>query len=1667
MLVGTARWAWLGCLTILLALPTPLHAAPLSDRLRAAGDLALHEEGTRAVPAEGVTLTDGALTVTLETGVMVPIVLQGLGPEPAGFAWAGEGRAEMRFDERVDAMHLASRLVRDLDGDRLALAPVAAGDAPLHLTLDAGVFILPVSLLVAALPPGDEEDPDALEVFIYGERDPQGARLARRAFSNRRALYVDLPRHTPWDRDPARIASWGRGDRFGWPDDYHAWIDLRTDKPFGELLGAGPADAQTRWLTWARDDRGGVRHDPSRVALASLWRTPEGQARAGWIGATPFPAVGDDPLGPRAPALRFEPGEATTVIRAERTGLALNVEATSELSLTAVGGPLQWLELAFHGRQGSGPALTELALADGTPVQAVTHPPLATDLGPEGGSTRVEVVLPRPVAEGESVRLVARSRERWPFARDDWCYGPDRGALSIPTTELFPIVPQLRGSVGTWRAEGITDLPPGLRAIGGGAAGALSPQLAIGTWRHTHEAPAGPGYPAVHVHMTQSLGGQFHLLAPEVRRMVGTLGRWLPSLDADALQVVELPQRCVDQQPRGILYTVKGNTRSGPMGAAQAPSEPPRGCGGHGTLPPKQVVPFRRIGPPTVVRPDGQRVAPPVRFADAVPHHDTMRLAHDIAHLAWGSQVSPADTRELWIAETLAEAYACMTVGAAFTPEECGVHMELARSRWESGKARRASLTAAWGSDDWPDIVWFYGPYVMLEMLRPRIGDEPFFRGLDSLLAERSAGVTTERLRHHLERASGRELGDFFDFWVHQGLIPELSLQWSVNEDAIVQGVVTSDVPFGTFDVPVHVTDARGVPDVIWVEVIDGRGTFSAGPVAADPAVALDPDGRVLARARQVSRVEHVEIAGEPWMFATPDLLEPGTPFTSEEWSLADESWWIDDPVEVSHKTGDLELRSGYAFRVDDATGPVGAVFVADGTWTLRFEDAREARRFANRRVLASGDDPQSLAGVVDDGAWPTSIDRGALFGVDVWPLLGPSLVRVESRGGALLLQRGHAIEELLVVEHANLQAARRAAERLLVERTRHLRERAYDPAAWVAMDRLEGCRRGAGGEAACNRLADLRTSTTWDRYAGVDFVGAGGRWLGWLRDPRGVLDPRHEEQVSALAVDSNGQTHVRPVTRARMPLDAFGVPTAPHRVDLHRARVLHDVQIPDGTRMDQDTVAELMVRAVGGEARVVVIDIPHVEQRRYHGMHPLRNGWALRGVELADGTPLRHTLVPLTPDQREGRGDARTLLVELPEPLAADRLAAVRVRYRDHHRYAHHYEYMRGGPDFYVVESTGVGTSFAALPRVRGHGGFPVEAVVRVALPARPARSRAILGGDHQRTWRDEHRRYTEVQTPNGEVATVAIGNWSIHREPPRRAAPAITAALQPGHHSELAAVAAVVRQAVAFHESLLFPAALRHLSVAELGSTDHYDTRLSWGDQLVAWSPSFPESRGGAFRLHSAFAWVIGIHQQWWRQTGAFAVEPSLSEQMGAAYARMFLSRVASAGDFEKLTETAREIARTGGYTPLSQSARPEMGGFVLGTSLRAEVGDEAFFQAVHHVVIGNAPPTWDGLQFAMEQTSGRDLADWFDVWVHGDRAPSVDSTWERRGTLLHGEITTDIPFGRFRVPVEIDGTVHQVELVDGQGTLTVPVSRRRPRIAIDPDATLLLRRATVSRR
>lgn len=875
-------WTLCACLLLLAATPAKSPVDSTLQTWRSLHELQLHGDLWHRVE-EPVVLTEGPARIEIRSGWLVPVFSgrfagdwernaeeylreerrRGLeAPELpdesergtqalVGFAWTGgEGTLTVALPDRADAQALANRMVRVGGADRARAAEIAGGRSITTAITEGLVIGLGPEVADAYLSQSEIRDP--FEVVVYADSDAARAagRRARELVRDRLALYdrldLDVGGQVAWDRLAV--------DRGGAPGTFVA--DFQTADRYGMVARGGGDPAADRWLAVLGDVSGTL--DVRRGwQVRTMGLGAQGVA-TGLVGGVPFPA--SDPADPQSlpvPPVRVEPRKATSRVLVQPTGsgLDLQVEVHSRLKIAAVGGPISWLDLdvpqtesvpdtwkiqfarTLDGRDlmGAAPQLTE----SGRPAPPEPEPapepdpkpgprpkpppPVADRIEPEWPRSRVRLILPEPLAAGAELTIEIAHTDTWPLANRAGCVEADRPMGSSSGLQRY--LPALANGQagGAWPFDVKVGVPAGsgfTAAVGGDTARtweeggwaltqatdadpALWPSVSIGRWSSRVE-PAAADLPAVRVHMfnRQDLTS----FGPEVRRVVGYYQNWLPKYPVSELEIFESPA----------------------------------GCGG-----------FVWIAPHGMVSVSKMVLASEVGRGPDESHFESGVFAHEVAHQYWGHVAEPGNMDDFWIAETMAEAYSCMYVGAAFGPEACTERVENQRDLWERRTLQpwqSASLTGAYRSRLQPAIVYSYGPYVMHEMLRRRIGREAYFAALDVMLAEHGGErVTTERLQDYFERASGRDLDAFFDYWVHVGDIPAVTAEGAIASGKLT-GKVTSDVPFGTFDVPLVVTDDDGEREV-WVTVVDGAGAFSA-PVRGKAQVKLDPTGMILARSR-------------------------------------------------------------------------------------------------------------------------------------------------------------------------------------------------------------------------------------------------------------------------------------------------------------------------------------------------------------------------------------------------------------------------------------------------------------------------------------------------------------------------------------------------------------------------------------------------------------------------------------------------------------------------------------------------------------------------------------------------------------------------------------------------------------------------------------------------
>jgi aminopeptidase N len=237
-------------------------------------------------------------------------------------------------------------------------------------------------------------------------------------------------------------------------------------------------------------------------------------------------------------------------------------------------------------------------------------------------------------------------------------------------------------------------------------------------------------------------------------------------------------------------------------------------------------------------------------FAAAPPPEAPM--AHEIAHQWFGDSVTPADWDHLWLSEGFATYFDHL-----FYERLEGA--EALRTRLAAGAARIRGYPAGRTApivDPGPaaleaklnPLTYDKGAWV-LHMLRRRLGDDAFFRGIRRYY-ERFAGgsATTEDFRGVMEAAGGGSLARFFHQWLYVPGWPELAVTWRWESGPGEVVVAVEQTQAGPpYETTLEVGLSFGGRREVHRLRLDGRTLEARMPAREAPtALEVDPSGSLL-----------------------------------------------------------------------------------------------------------------------------------------------------------------------------------------------------------------------------------------------------------------------------------------------------------------------------------------------------------------------------------------------------------------------------------------------------------------------------------------------------------------------------------------------------------------------------------------------------------------------------------------------------------------------------------------------------------------------------------------------------------------------------------------------------------------------------------------------------
>jgi aminopeptidase N len=202
-------------------------------------------------------------------------------------------------------------------------------------------------------------------------------------------------------------------------------------------------------------------------------------------------------------------------------------------------------------------------------------------------------------------------------------------------------------------------------------------------------------------------------------------------------------------------------------------------------------------------------------------------IAHETAHQWFGDAVTPATWADLWLSEGFATYYAGLFVERRESPAAFREYMARKGEEYFKYEATRRAPIYDRETEDLNELLnannYQKGAWV-LHMLRAELGDAAFFRGIRAYYrAHLHKTATTEDLRRALERASGRNLRQFFARWVYASGHPRYEAAWTWSES---KTTAASRDGFLTLTLrQTQEVEGAHFPNAMPVEIVTGTNT--------------------------------------------------------------------------------------------------------------------------------------------------------------------------------------------------------------------------------------------------------------------------------------------------------------------------------------------------------------------------------------------------------------------------------------------------------------------------------------------------------------------------------------------------------------------------------------------------------------------------------------------------------------------------------------------------------------------------------------------------------------------------------------------------------------------------------------------------------------------------
>lgn len=232
-------------------------------------------------------------------------------------------------------------------------------------------------------------------------------------------------------------------------------------------------------------------------------------------------------------------------------------------------------------------------------------------------------------------------------------------------------------------------------------------------------------------------------------------------------------------------------------------------------------------------------------------------IIHEIAHQWFGNCVTEADWDDVWLSEGFATYFTLLYIEHAYGREDFKKGLLDSKILIKKFFTEQPNYRIVHDNlDDMSKVSAYGGTYQkgawVLHMLRVRIGDDAFWKGIQSYYKKNyNSNTTVENFRKEMEVASGEDLAAFFEQWLYQDGNPSLDISWSYNskKNFLIVNIKQEQVSGSVFSFPIEVlvNFEDGRSSIEKIELIERSQQFKISCDQKPSSIEIDPNTKLVA----------------------------------------------------------------------------------------------------------------------------------------------------------------------------------------------------------------------------------------------------------------------------------------------------------------------------------------------------------------------------------------------------------------------------------------------------------------------------------------------------------------------------------------------------------------------------------------------------------------------------------------------------------------------------------------------------------------------------------------------------------------------------------------------------------------------------------------------------